>query len=125
MNAMLVGADTLGNIPDVLKSLGISIHRHVTGRNSSHQRKIDRLPAGTDLLILFTDFLGHNVMRHFRELASEENVRFIACRRSVCSLKQSLSCAGIDAQGSHCAHCPQQNPKAPVVAAPTSRRKHR
>uniref|UniRef100_A0A8W7Q3P8 Uncharacterized protein n=1 Tax=Anopheles coluzzii TaxID=1518534 RepID=A0A8W7Q3P8_ANOCL len=66
MNAMLVGADTLGNIPEVLQEFGITIHRHLNGRNSSHQRKSDRLPAGTDLLILFTDFLGHNVMRHFR-----------------------------------------------------------
>jgi len=71
--------DTLGNIPGVLESFGINIHKHLSGRNSSHQRKLDRLPAGTELLILFTDFLGHNVMKHFRQLANEENVRFIAC----------------------------------------------
>jgi hypothetical protein len=105
MNAMLVGADTLGNIPTVLESFGISIHRHLSGRNSSHQRKLDRLPAGTDMLILFTDFLGHNVMRHFRALASEQNVRFIACRRSVCALKQSLSGVGLCEQNA-CASCP-------------------
>jgi hypothetical protein len=95
MKAMLVGADTLGNIPDVLDKLGITIQRHVSGRNSAHQRKLDRLPAGTDLLILFTDFLGHNVMRHFRSLALQQKIRFIACRRSACSLKQSLDSAGI------------------------------
>lgn len=95
MNAMLVGADTLGNIPLVLDEYGITIQRHLSGRNSAHQRKLDRLPAGTELLILFTDFLGHNVMRHFRSLASQENVRFIACRRSVCALKQSLSAVGL------------------------------
>lgn len=92
--AMLVGADTLGNIPAVLNGYGIEIHRHLTGRNSAHQRKQDRLPAGTELLILFTDFLGHNVMKHFRSLAAQENIRFIACRRSVCALQQSLDSAG-------------------------------
>ncbi|AAQ60638.1 DUF2325 domain-containing protein [Chromobacterium violaceum] len=107
MNAMLVGADTLGNIPDVLQNYGITIHRHLSGRNSSHQRKVDRLPAGTDLLILFTDFLGHNVMRHFRELAAEQQIRFIACRRSVCALKQSLTGAGMCEQP--CAACPQRS----------------
>ncbi|PXX49045.1 MULTISPECIES: DUF2325 domain-containing protein [Aquitalea] len=106
MNAMLVGADTLGNIPEVLQEFGITIHRHLNGRNSSHQRKSDRLPAGTDLLILFTDFLGHNVMRHFRALAAEEQVRFIACRRSVCALKQSLDCAGLSSK--QCGSCPQR-----------------
>lgn len=95
MNAMLVGADTLGNIPDILNRFGITVQRHLSGRNSTHQRKLDRLPAGTELLILFTDFLGHNVMRHFRQLALEHNIRFIACRRSVCALKQSLNGAGL------------------------------
>lgn len=103
MNAMLVGADTLGNIPTVLKDAGIHIDRHITGRNSSHQRKADRLPSSIDLLILFTDFLGHNVMRHYRELALEQNIQFIACRRSVCALKQSLTCAGFD-----CENCPKK-----------------
>lgn len=117
MNAMLVGADTLGNIPGVLESFGINIHKHLSGRNSSHQRKLDRLPAGTELLILFTDFLGHNVMKHFRQLANEENVRFIACRRSVCSLKQSLQCAGMAEQ---CASCPN----ACAGSAQPLRRKH-
>lgn len=95
MNAMLVGADSLGNIPMLLDDYGIIVYRHLSGRNSSHQRKIDRLPAGIELLILFTDFLGHNVMRHFRSLATEQNVRFIACRRSVCSLKESLTLSGM------------------------------
>ena len=89
MNAYLVGADTLGNIPDVLTQYGIAIHKHVSGRNASHQRKPASL-KGVDLIILFTDFLGHNVMRHYREMAHEENIRFVACRRSVCALSQSL-----------------------------------
>ncbi|TDR81963.1 DUF2325 domain-containing protein [Paludibacterium purpuratum] len=107
MNAMLVGADTLGNIPDVLNQFGITIQRHVSGRNSAHQRKLDKLPVDTELLILFTDFLGHNVMRHFRALASQENVRFIACRRSVCALRQSLSAVGLHTIDT-CANCSQR-----------------
>ena len=105
MNATLVGADTLGNIPDVLQHFDITIHRHINGRNSAHQRKLQQLPAGTELLILFTDFLGHNVMRHFRELASAHNIRFIACRRSVCALKQSLTGVGFTER---CAQCPKR-----------------
>ena len=54
--AMLVGADTLGNIPAVLSGYGIEIHRHLTGRNSAHQRKQDRLPAGTGLVDLVYRF---------------------------------------------------------------------
>ncbi|XZG69491.1 DUF2325 domain-containing protein [Chitinibacteraceae bacterium HSL-7] len=89
MNAYLVGADVLGNIPDLLKDYGIAIHKHVSGRHAAHQRKPASL-KGVDLIILFTDFLGHNVMRHYRELANEQQIRFVACRRSVCALSQSL-----------------------------------
>lgn len=92
MNAMLVGADRLGNIPKLLSDWDISITQHVTGRHASDQRKSHGLPRDTDLLILFTDFLGHNVMRHFRNLAQAEGIPFIACRRSATCLAHSLEC---------------------------------
>lgn len=90
MNALLVGADRLGNIPDVLNQFGIHIAAHVSGRESSHQRRSAPLPAGIQMVILFTDFLGHNVMQRFREAASREKVTVVCCRRSVCALQQAL-----------------------------------
>ena len=68
MDAVLVGADRLGNIPDVLAEFGLKIGHHITGREPKHQRSAPRLPGGTQLVILFTDFLGHNVMKAFREM---------------------------------------------------------
>ncbi|MBQ1658091.1 MAG: DUF2325 domain-containing protein [Rhodocyclaceae bacterium] len=90
MNALVVGADRLGNIPDVLDQFGIRIAAHVSGRESAHQRRSAPLPAGTQLVILFTDFLGHNVMQRFREAAAREGVMVVCCRRSVCALQQAL-----------------------------------
>lgn len=90
MNALIVGADRLGNIPDVLAQFGIRIAAHVSGRDTTHQRRSVPLPAGVQMVILFTDFLGHNVMQRFREAASREGVMFVCCRRSVCALQQAL-----------------------------------
>lgn len=90
MNALIVGADRLGNIPDVLQAFGIRIAAHVSGRDSTHQRRSAPLPAGIQMVILFTDFLGHNVMQRFREAASREGVPLVCCRRSVCALQQAL-----------------------------------
>lgn len=90
MNALVVGADRLGNIPDVLYHFGIRIAGHVSGRDSAHQRRSAPLPAGTDVVILFTDFLGHNVMQRFRDAAQREQVEVVCCRRSVCALHQAL-----------------------------------
>jgi len=101
MNAMLVGADRLGNIPGVLEDFGIHIAAHVTGRDRAHQRRASDLPTEIGMVILFTDFLGHNVMLRFREAASRAGVELVCCRRSVCALKQALD----KREASRCRQC--------------------
>ena len=99
--AVVVGADRLGNIPDLLRNHNISIKHHISGRDSAHQKKTLQLPTGTDLLILLTDFLGHNVMKTFRAAAMRSGIRVVACRRSVCCMKQALDQCG------YCESCPR------------------
>lgn len=95
VSAVVVGADRLGNIPEVLRGHNIAIMQHISGRDPSHQkRKSLQLPSGTQLLILLTDFLGHNVMKTFRAAAQRAGVRVLICRRSVCSMKQALAQCG-------------------------------
>ena len=89
MNAVLVGADRLGNIPVTLARLGITIRRHITGRLPAHQR-VPLLPRGIDLLILFTDFLNHNAMKNYRHQALSQGIPVIACRRSASCLVESV-----------------------------------
>src|SRR3546814_16195532 len=67
VSALVVGADRLGNIPDLLKGHNIAIRHHISGREPAHQKKTPQLPSGTDLVILLTDFLGHNVMKRSEE----------------------------------------------------------
>lgn len=94
VSAVVVGADRLGNIPELLKGHNIAIRHHISGRDPSHQKKTLQLPSGTELLILLTDFLGHNVMKTFRAAAQRADIRVVACRRSVCSVKQALNQCG-------------------------------
>ena len=47
MNATLVGADRLGNIPAVLRTQGIAILGHISGRPAADQRRVPGLPRGT------------------------------------------------------------------------------
>jgi hypothetical protein len=105
MNATLVGADRLGNIPALLEAQGIRVLCHISGRAASAQRRTSALPRGTQLLILFTDFLGHNVMKTFRQAAVDEGVPVVACRRSASCLMQCLERRGTRAP-SACAACP-------------------
>ncbi|MFA5521280.1 MAG: DUF2325 domain-containing protein [Castellaniella sp.] len=94
VKALVVGADSLGGIPELLHAYNIAIGQHVSGRSAAHQKKTLQLPSGTDLVILLTDFLGHNVMKTFRAAAQRTNVKVVACRRSVSSLKQALMRSG-------------------------------
>jgi len=85
----VVAADRLGNIPNYLATIGITIVCHINCRKAIQQKNAE-LPCKTDLLILFTDFIGHNVMRQFRMAAKNDGIKFVACRRSVCCLEESL-----------------------------------
>jgi hypothetical protein len=48
------------------------------------------VPAGIQVVILFTDFLGHNVMRTFRDQARAQGLPVLCCRRSTSSLRQAI-----------------------------------
>ena len=101
LSAVIVGADRLGNIPDLLRGHNISITHHISGRDPAHQKKTLALPSGTQIVILLTDFLGHNVMKTFRNAALKSGVRVVACRRSVCAMQQALEQCGLcDCAGS-------------------------
>lgn len=120
LGAVIVGADRLGNIPDLLDRLNIAIIHHISGRDPVHQKKAPSLPRGTDLVILLTDFLGHNVMKMFRQAAQRAGVRVVACRRSVCSMQQALESCGLCGVNG-CAHpgattpcSPAKNPRAVI-----------
>jgi hypothetical protein len=97
LNAVVVGADRLGNIPELLNGHNIRITHHVSGRHPSHQRRGLLLPSETAVVILLTDFLGHNVMKAFRQAAQRSGAKVMACRRSVCAVQQALQQNGLSA----------------------------
>jgi hypothetical protein len=113
VNAVVVGADRLGNIPDVLGHHNIRIIHHISGRDPSHQRRALHLPSGTELVILLTDFLGHNVMKSFRQAAQRSGAKVMACRRSVGAVQQALEQSGLCQKSlpakSICAQCPRRS----------------
>jgi hypothetical protein len=95
ISAVIVGADRLGNIPNLLRDHNIAITHHISGRDPSHQKKTLQLPTGTQIVILLTDFLGHNVMKTFRNAAQRSGIKVVACRRSVCAMQQALEQSGV------------------------------
>ena len=91
---IIVGADRLGNIENLLKERGFSKLKHISGRGPKAQKCKPVSTTNARLMILFTDFVGHNVMRNFRKQARERSIPFIACKRSVCDLAHCLDRCG-------------------------------
>jgi hypothetical protein len=42
------------------------------------------------MLILLTDYLGHNAMRHYRDTAAAHGIPVLACRRSATAVAERL-----------------------------------
>ena len=87
---LLIGADRLGNISSLLQQRGYAEQVHIKGRKPKMQRRWSGSMQKTRLMVLFTDFLGHNVMRGYRQLAKDHGVPVIACRRSTVILGLAL-----------------------------------
>ncbi|WP_446897487.1 DUF2325 domain-containing protein [Clostridium sp. LBM24168] len=80
MSILVVGGDRLGNIKDKLNKKGFNEIGHVTGRKKG-DRKI-KIPQNTDLVLVLTDFIGHNMAEIIKEESRKNNVSVIFSRRS-------------------------------------------
>lgn len=81
---LVVGGDRLGTITDLLHGEGFRDIHHVTGRKSS-QTKL-KIPADTKMIVVFTDFVNHNLSVHIKHQAKVKNVPILFCKRSCSSI---------------------------------------
>ncbi|ABR48514.1 conserved hypothetical protein [Alkaliphilus metalliredigens QYMF] len=89
MKALLVGADRLGNIPNTLESFGINEYIHWTGRKKG-MRKMD-IPGEIDMVIVFYDFIEHNITEIVKDKAKQGNIPCIFSRRACSDLVNRLN----------------------------------
>ncbi|WP_026475768.1 DUF2325 domain-containing protein [Alkaliphilus transvaalensis] len=88
MKALLVGADRLGNIPSTLESHGIKEYIHWTGRKKG-MRKLD-IPEKVDMVIVFTDFIEHNITEIVKQKAKQNKIPCVFSRRACSDLSKRL-----------------------------------
>ncbi|MEN1761236.1 DUF2325 domain-containing protein [Anoxynatronum sibiricum] len=88
MKALLVGADRLGNIPEALESFGIKEYTHWTGRKKGMRRM--EIPEETDVIIVFTDFIEHNMTKLVKDQAKQMKIPCVFSRRACSDLVNKL-----------------------------------
>lgn len=88
MKALLVGADKLGNIPNTLESHGIREYVHWDGRKKG-MRKLD-IPGEIDMVIVFYDFIEHNMTSIIKQKAKQSQIPCIFSKRACTDLVKRL-----------------------------------
>ena len=87
-SVLVIGGDRLGNIADLLVDCGYQEINHVTGRKAS-QNKVS-IPSNTKTVLVFIDFVNHNLSRYVKNEAKSKNVPIIFCKRSYTAIEKAL-----------------------------------
>jgi len=88
VSIFIVGADHLGNIDKKLTHLGFSKIIHTSGRKKKHY-KLD-LPDATDYVLVFTDYVCHNISKEIKKKAKNKGIPVLFCKRSWSHIQQEL-----------------------------------
>ncbi|MCX7924012.1 MAG: DUF2325 domain-containing protein [Clostridia bacterium] len=89
MTVLIVGADRLGSISDRLIRDGVNEIIHWKGRCSSCEKKC-AIPKNVEKIIVFCDFINHNLMGHIKKQAKRSGVPVIYTRRAISHLEEGL-----------------------------------
>ncbi len=85
---LIVGADHLGSIPKKLKEMGFNQITHLNGRKVQMVKR--DIPSNTDLILVLTDYINHNLIGVLKRRALEQDVPICYAKRSWCSIYQAM-----------------------------------
>jgi len=91
MSVLILGGDKIGPIRNVLMELGVKNIIHWTARNQKNGRKKDKvIPSKVNIVVMLTNFLNHNAMKHYRTEAKAKGLPIIYSTRHVECVKNNF-----------------------------------
>jgi len=88
MSVFIIGADNLGNIPSNLTKAGVKSLRHFKGRKRISEDI--QIPVNTDLILVITDYISHNISELIRRKAKAASLPVIFSKRSWSHLQEKI-----------------------------------
>lgn len=79
MSILIIGGDKISRLERLVRSLGATRTTHWDSRKNSTSHK--QVPSDTDGIIMLTDFLKHNTMTHFKNIAKKDEIPVMYVRR--------------------------------------------
>ena len=84
MSILILGGDKIDPIRKILMGLGVSNIIHWTARNQKRGRKQDKvIPKKVSIILMLTNFLNHNAMKHYRSEAKAKGLPIVYATRHV------------------------------------------
>ena len=91
MSVLILGGDRIDPIRKILMELGVSDIIHWTARNQKNGRKKDKvIPTKVEMVLMLTNFLNHNAMKHYRAEAKSKDLPIVYSTRNVECVKESF-----------------------------------
>lgn len=108
MSVLILGGDKIDPIRKLLMELGVDNIIHWTARNQKKGRKQDKpIPTKVSMLVMLTNFLNHNAMKHYRAEAKAKNLPIVYSTRNVeCVREAFIEVVGrLDQDSEICKQC--------------------
>ena len=84
MSVLILGGDKIEPIRSLLMTLGVDNIIHWTARNQKNARKKDKvIPAKVTMILMLTNFLNHNAMKHYRTKAKAKGLPIVYATRHI------------------------------------------
>ncbi len=108
MSILILGGDKIDPIRKILMELGISDIIHWTARNQKNGRKKDKvIPSKVNIVLMLTNFLNHNAMKHYRSEAKAKDLPIVYSTRNVECVKEAFikTLSELDQNSEICKQC--------------------
>lgn len=91
MSVLVLGGDRIDPIRKILMELGVDDIIHWTARNQKNGRKKDKvIPSKVSMVLMLTNFLNHNAMKHYRAEAKSKDLPIVYSTRNVECVKEAF-----------------------------------
>jgi len=92
MSILILGGDTISPITKLLLELGVEEVTHWDARNYKNgTKKQKKIPSKIDMVLMLTNFLNHNAMKHYKNEAKSKGLPIVYSTRNLHCVKDEFT----------------------------------
>lgn len=88
MSILVIGGDKIEALKNTLQHLGATKITHWDARKKGVTKKV--LPCDLDCVVMLTNYLNHNAMKHFKTSAKKASLQCIMAQHNAHAVKEAF-----------------------------------